>query len=914
MPNTSSTSSNRQQVVARGWSRLLTNRGEALYYAACICIVVFAVLSRFYGLTQHAANHDEAIVANHAKRTIEQVLHLTRCCDTSPILNPSILYLVQKMEISKLAIRLPSAIFSVLTVAAILFLIPALSPRGFFGISRASAVIASLMMLLSVRAIEQAQHAGVYSIDALVAVLMTAGMLHYTRSGNKTLLCISLFIAPLTQYGLVLLGVAVIGTLALRTAGASFHRFSILGLDSSEHVGRWNDLIWPCAFFFAGCATSYALVLRYQIRALDRVIGYISDGYYQGGLLDADAIFEFTYSRIWAFLNYHMQEILSASVVVVLCLLLMVSFRIGRLNSVVVLFLLSASIALVVALVGLYPFGDLKQTFYLSPVLFIVYGHAVHSVASWLSCNLGKPLLSWGVVALCVGGVLFFGITRFLESTPYLRLKGVEPVLETMRQQVQQDDLVYISRRMIPFVSFYLKEKPENYYYGENCVDDSPEECFQSIIDLPILSEHGADRIWLLVIKGRSSILKELETWNQQGLADRVATNQNFNLYLLNDASPVISERMKIAQLRIEAYQSVASTEPVINSYFNIYINRRTLIYSREHCELADTDARFFLHIVPKDVNDLNIQRQEIGFDNLSFNFSRYGIKSQNKCIAVVPLPDYAIDNLRTGQHSYEYELNLWNETYNFDLPEISNTLHHLQQTGHEPAIRSSFDVYMHNDRLIYSKPSCTDQDSNASFFLHVYPVFSKDLPEHRRQFRFDNLDFVLQDRGGHRNDGSCLASVNLPQYPIAAINTGQFTLEGQLWRGRIDLSENIKHAYSAQYDSIEAAAPLIESDFNIHLIDGALVYSKQPCTTDETKPPFFLHITPADKSDLPDHRRDHYFDNLDFRFETHGNIDDDKCVAIIDLPDYDITSIRTGQWIREEGKRLWTAEIPFDP
>ena len=903
---------NNNHRTPRIWRRWLRQNGNTFYYVACICIVIIAALSRFYGLTQHAANHDEAIVANHAKGNIRQVLHLTRCCDTSPILNPLILYLVQKVEISKLTIRLPSATFSTLTVAAILFLIPSLSPRGFFGISRASAVIASLMMLLSVRAIEQAQHAGVYSIDALVAVLMTAGILHYTRSGNLWLLCASLFIAPLTQYGLVLFGIAVVGALTLRTVGMSFHKLSIFRPDASEHAVRWKDLIWPCAFFFAGCATSYALVLRFQINALDRVMGYISNGYYRGGLLDAGAIFEFTYSQTWAFLTYHMQEILSASAVAVLCLLLMVSVRIGRLNFVVVLFLLSASFALFAALIGLYPFGGLKQTLYLSPVLFLVSGHAVHAVGNWLYCNLGKPLLSWGVVALCIGGVLFFGMTRFLESTPYPRLKGVEPVLEVMQQQVQQDDLVHISARMIHFVSFYLKEKPENYYYGENCVDDLPEECFQSIVDLPLSTESGADRIWLLVTKGRSSILKELEDWSQQGLADHVATNQSFNLYLLDDRSQVVSERMRIARSRVEEYHAVAYAEPVISSSFDVYIDGRTLIYIKERCSLNDVSSTFFLHISPDDAGRLPMERREFGFDNLNFGFSRYGVRFENRCVAVVPLPDYPATDLKTGQFTEAGEL--WSGFFNFAVPGISEELLEWQREGHEPAIRSSFDVYMHNDRLIYSKPSCTDQDSNASFFLHVYPVFSKDLPEHRRQVRFDNLDFVLQDRGGRHNDGSCLASVNLPQYPVAAINTGQFTPEGQLWMGRIDLSENIKHAYSAQYDSIETAIPLVESNFNIHLIDGVLIYSKQPCIADETKPPFFLHITPADKSDLPDHRQDHYFDNLDFRFETHGNINEDKCVAIIDLPDYDITSIRTGQWIREESKRLWTAEIPFNP
>ena len=47
-----------------------------------------------------------------------------------------------------------------------------------------------------------------YSVDALVAVLMIAGLLWYLRDGRKALLCASLLIGPLLQYGLVLFAAA----------------------------------------------------------------------------------------------------------------------------------------------------------------------------------------------------------------------------------------------------------------------------------------------------------------------------------------------------------------------------------------------------------------------------------------------------------------------------------------------------------------------------------------------------------------------------------------------------------------------------------------------------------------------------------------------------------------------------------
>ena len=100
---------------------------------------------------------------------------------------------------------------------------------------------------------------------------------------------------------------------------------------------------------------------------------------------------------------------------------------------------------------------------------------------------------------------------------------------------------------------------------------------------------------------------------------------------------------------------------------------------------------------------------------------------------------------------------------------------------------------------------------------------------------------------------------------------------------------------------------------FNVLHSGNHLAYLKEPCTLKETEPLFFLHITPVDRKNLPEHRQAYNFDALVFRFETHGNIDGDKCVAIVDLPDYDIISIKTGQQApAERGKWIWTAEFPL--
>ena len=69
--------------------------------------------------------------------------------------------------------------------------------------------------------------------------------------------------------------------------------------------------------------------------------------------------------------------------------------------------------------------------------------------------------------------------------------------------------------------------------------------------------------------------------------------------------------------------------------------------------------------------------------------------------------------------------------------------------------------------------------------------------------------------------------------------------------------------------------------------------------------------------ADLPDHRKQYGFDNLDFTFRGHGValFGNGKCVAAIAVPEYDIARISTGQYVPVAGgfNHPWKAEFPFN-
>ena len=108
---------------------------------------------------------------------------------------------------------------------------------------------------------------------------------------------------------------------------------------------------------------------------------------------------------------------------------------------------------------------------------------------------------------------------------------------------------------------------------------------------------------------------------------------------------------------------------------------------------------------------------------------------------------------------------------------------------------------------------------------------------------------------------------------------------------------------------------PDIRSTFDVYLEQGRLIYTKEPCGADDINATFFVHIVPDNANDLPDDRRQHGFDNLDFRFHDHGDQTGDACLAWKLLPPYDISTIRTGQYEFADGEyqNFWEGEIRVD-
>ena len=140
-------------------------------------------------------------------------------------------------------------------------------------------------------------------------------------------------------------------------------------------------------------------------------------------------------------------------------------------------------------------------------------------------------------------------------------------------------------------------------------------------------------------------------------------------------------------------------------------------------------------------------------------------------------------------------------------------------------------------------------------------------------------------------------------------VNAGEEDGKGALRPSLSPPAAGIRAKYQAlAFSTIRAA-------FRVSLSDGFLVYHKENCGQADLSAWFFVHITPVDKTDLPEGRARYGFDNRDFNPSSFQG-GENPCTVKTRLPDYAIRHISTGQFVRkvEDGIEsyvsLWKAQI----
>ena len=98
------------------------------------------------------------------------------------------------------------------------------------------------------------------------------------------------------------------------------------------------------------------------------------------------------------------------------------------------------------------------------------------------------------------------------------------------------------------------------------------------------------------------------------------------------------------------------------------------------------------------------------------------------------------------------------------------------------------YDIYLRDGKwLVYRRESCTPEDTESPFILHVVPRDPAMLPAERAQHGYDNLDFHFTHGGVFTADGACVVQTGLPGYEFSRVRTGQEGTLGLLWEAEFD-------------------------------------------------------------------------------------------------------------------------------
>ena len=781
------------------------SRGRRWYYAAALILLVIAAALRFYELPAEPLWYDEAVAAHNVAGSFAEALANTRERNTSPILYPLLLYAIQKVDSSALSLRILPAAASLLTVAALLFLLPRC------GFPRPAAFLAALLSTVSVAAVQHARDVREYSLDALLATLLIAGLLGHLHGSKKALLLLSaaLFLAPLLQYGLALFSVAVLLT-ALLARRSGLDPITEPNPPPAAILNRlrplWHWLrprLWltfPALCFAAGSWLSYWTTLQYQWQAGGQgADSYLAGYYYTGPWSDFPALLAFIRAQSWSLLDYHLTAIVATVFLIALAALLWSPYRNKRFPPVLLLLSFALLLVLAAALMQAYPYGGVRQSLHLGPALFLTAALAFTAAASQLAALAKREWLAPAALTVVAALIAIVGYNTLQEYRPYLVRENVDGLLAFLAKRVAPQDLVYVSAGAAPVLTYYQPERPPNYRYGDKvaCTWDPPWECIQLVTDAVLTNPAPVNDLWLVSSHAAGPLAAEFQQWEGWFQVEVSYWQGSYQVYRLTESNPI---RAKIAQTRARLqnlantrrnqYRTLKTHEPTVAyTKYDLYLFGHDLIYLRDSCTPADLAERFILRVTPRYWRDLpeKERSKQRSNHNMDFYFQHFGGLIDGHCLAIVPLPGYAIRSIKTEQ-GIGGEKRFWSGRLDPNSPAVDTAAYRRDYqvaTAGEPVARDIFDLYLTANHIIYIKEPCAPADTATRFILQLTPTRVADLPPENRPHGVDNLDFYF-DRFGGRFDDKCIATVPLPGYAISIIRTGQGVPAAEpLWHTR---------------------------------------------------------------------------------------------------------------------------------
>ncbi|MDT7815469.1 MAG: hypothetical protein QOJ42_5385 [Acidobacteriaceae bacterium] len=444
-----------------------------VFLAFALFLLVISTALRVYHLGNRSLWWDEAATANMSRGTLTQMLDETRSRFASPVVYPTILWLVEKVAKGSAAVRVPSLLASLLAVVVMLAMVRA-------KVSYSAALFAAAILAVSASQIRYAQEVREYALAVLWGALLPYCLLRWEAAGFRSRhpiwLYVALFFAPLIQYGLVFLAFGVLSTIVLRL------------LLTRDTPFRLSHLVFGSAILSAGAMLAFVLALRYQFHP-GKVYWYLEANYFDA---KRSTLLHFLSTNTSGLLSFLIPEhIVRIGFVVGAVIFCIVRVFTRKCDTITLLVFTSVSITICVSIAGAYPYGGVRHCLFLAPVVALFAGVVFADPLQRL--NLKPSLQAAAIVAFLVL-ICLSGYRDIRAQSPYKEIEDTRSILEQLKKSSAPNDQIWVNHAAVEAVEFYLQGKDHRFIYAKFHGDARQEY----VPELTRSISRRTNRLWLV--------------------------------------------------------------------------------------------------------------------------------------------------------------------------------------------------------------------------------------------------------------------------------------------------------------------------------------------------------------------------------------------------------------------------------
>ena len=400
---------------------------------------------RFYHLGVKSLWYDEAVIYHVVQGSFRAILTQNALENSAPPLYALLLGLVTGPDASEAVLRGLSALAGTAAIPLCYLLAREFLPAR-------SAWLVPLLVAVAPVQIIYSQQLREYSLTTASAAFLLLAYARFVRAPdrrNAAWIASAAVLGLLTQYGMGLLLTALnlVCILAFLGSGQPIATYR-----------RWFLTQLPAA---AVAVVLYLTVVRYQAAVVGEAgLGYLKPYYWDG---TTPGFLELLMSQEHDIVAYALPGLLP---LILWAIGLLACVFVARSRLAAAFFLVPVAVTVLAAIVGVYPYGAIRQDIFLTPMVYV----GVVLGVDWLLAVLPRRLpaaVSYGVAAVLAVALALPALPADINllSQP-LGFQPMRSVVGTLGERLRPNETIYVYFNAIPAFRYYWRHHEEPWIPG----------------------------------------------------------------------------------------------------------------------------------------------------------------------------------------------------------------------------------------------------------------------------------------------------------------------------------------------------------------------------------------------------------------------------------------------------------------